>query len=244
MYMAWGANAVAEAMGSIESLRRHDLEIPVLVLGDARTREKLVGAQNVQVEIVGIDPFRKPLTYKGTEDKVEFLAGRLIETLYEISPWDRTLYLDVDTEFLAPPRQMLRFLDRWDFAVAETPNRALNSYMGDRREFAWSGLWLGDRSLLYHNAGVLAWRRKESVGALFRLWAEEWVRFENWDPQVALLRALARSEVQFLTLPWTWNCAEREEAYFVYHRYGLQNAWKTPWSNIEDTINEDLPDQS
>lgn len=237
--MAWGERAVSEAKESIESLRRFDQDIPVMVLGDQNTAVFLQD-DNCEVKVLALDPYRSSPTYKGPGDKVEFVHARVFAELYDASPWDRTLYLDVDTEFMAPPGEVLDWLDRWDFAIAETPTRALNAYRGDRREFRWTAYWLGDANILYHNAGLFAWRAREEVRGLFRLWMEEWARFENWDSQVALLRALARSEVQFLTLPWTWNSPDREEAHFVYHRYGTQAAWKEPWSNL----NESMPDQS
>ena len=65
-----------------------------------------------------------------------------------------------------------------------------------------------------------SWKRSPAVAALFSLWAEEWGRFQGWDEQLALLRALARSQALFLTLPRAWNTPEREQAYLLYHPWG------------------------
>lgn len=229
--MAWGHNAMVEATKSIISLWRHTREYPVLMLGDADACEAFDG-DGVQTQLVEVDPFRKVGRSVSRPDAVEFLHGRLFPLLFELSPFDETLYLDADTEFVAPPGQVFDFLDRWDFVLAETLQRTVNAYMGDKKEFKWTRWWLGDGDILYHNAGVFWWRRNSKVEELFRLWGEEWQRFENWDSQVALLRALARSQVLFLTLPHVWNCYTRDQAFFLHHRFGSKSAWKTRWSNV------------
>ena len=67
---------------------------------------------------------------------------------------------------------------------------------------------------------MLFWRKSDAVEELFELWSEEWLRYGDWDEQIALLRALFRSDVLWLTVPWTWNNNRKNKATFLYHRYG------------------------
>jgi len=230
--MAWGKNAMREATKSIISLRREDKNIPILLLGDAEAC-KAFAIEGIETREVDVNPFRKVRRSKRRPDAIEFVHARLFRLLYDLSPFDETLYLDVDTEFITPPDLAFSFLQDWDFVLAETMQRTVNAYKGDKKEFAWTRWWIGDGNILYHNAGVFLWRRNEKVRELFRLWFEEWERFENWDSQVALLRALARSDVLFLTLPHTWNCYYYEQAFLLWHGFGSKRAWKKPWSNLQ-----------
>jgi len=85
---------------------------------------------------------------------------------------------------------------------------------------------LGARALLYHNSGMLFWKRGRRVKRLFELWREEWLRFQGWDEQMALLRALARSDAIFLTVPFTWNTNFPSQAKLLFHDFGQRTAWK------------------
>lgn len=204
IYLTWGERATKEAHQSIESLRCWAPDLLVLTLGDHRAD--------------------RPLDYLCPFDGQKFLWGRAIPFLYSESPFERTMYLDADTEFVASPELAFRWLDDWDFALVETPERTLESEMVEEPEMEYSRQMLGARGLLYHNGGMLLWRRNERVRLFFEIWHEEWIEFGSWDPQVALLRALARSRMAFLTLPYTWNCKDPDEAFLVYHRYGGQAA--------------------
>ena len=201
MYIVYGERAAEEAEDSVASLRRWLPDMPVLRIGDAGE--------------LPVSPF----------DGDKFLWGRLLPYLYGASPWERTMYLDADTEFLASPETLFDLLDNWDFVLAETPERHLLSRTIEEPEMEYTRAMFGGAWwLLYHNGGMFLWRRGEAVQRFFELWHEEWVRFGSWDPQAALLRALARSEMAFLTLPYTWNCNRREETRLIYHRYGSQAA--------------------
>jgi hypothetical protein len=73
---------------------------------------------------------------------------------------------------------------------------------------------------------MLAWTQNDRTAKLFELWTEEWLRFGHWDEQVALLRALARSDAMFLTLPMAWNTNFPSRAALVFHQFGQRVAWK------------------
>jgi len=173
------------------------------------------------------------VSYISPYDRRKFLWGRLIPCLWWERAFEQAMYVDADTEFVASPNKLFDWLENWDFVLAETPERSLASKMVEEPEMAYSRQVLGSPDILYHNGGMFAWRRSKKVQEFFALWETEWLRFQSWDPQVALLRALARSKMTFLTLPYTWNCKEREETVLVYHQYG-SHAAQASWHGARE----------
>jgi hypothetical protein len=190
--------------------------LPVLVVGDQEAEAHFGGRPGVRCATLEVDPYDRTRAAR-----VQFLAGRVKPLLYGLSPWDQTLYVDADSAFRADPALGFDLLERWDFALAETETRTLQDSIAGAEETLWTAQWTGTPHLLYHNSGMLFWRKHERVQRLFQLWAEEWARFEGWDEQVALLRALLRSEALYLTLPYTWNHRFGGKAVLLHHRFGV-----------------------
>ena len=215
IYMAWGENACRQAEESASSLARQDISYSVAVVGDKNTGSWFKDRPGVQFIQVDVDPFdySQAKAYK-------FLAGRIKPLLAGISPFDRTLYVDADTMFKRSPKIGFDLLDRWDLVVAETETRSLTEGIAGAHECKQTAEFIGSRHILYHNSGMIFWKRNERTSRLFDLWSEEWKRFSGWDEQVALLRALIRSDVMFLTVPHTWNCYRSEDSYLLHHWFG------------------------
>lgn len=214
--MAWGGKAYQGVRESIASLHKVCPNMPVIVVGDAEAKGLEGTLPGVQVRVLKTDPFRG----------AEFLAGKIKPQLYRISPWDLTLYVDADTIFRQAPDLGFDLLGKWDFIVAETMNRTLKSSIAGVRETSWSRNHFGSPEILYHNSGMLFWRKNERVQKLFELWSTEWLRFSGWDEQVALLRALAASDAIFLTVPYSWNTNWPGRAYILHHDFGTRKVWK------------------
>lgn len=215
VYMAWGQKAIAAARASIASLRAV-ADYPVMVVGDA---EATALGDVAEVRTIAVNPFESQV----------FLAGRVKPILYSLVPedWKQVLYVDADTTFRNSPAMAFSLLDRgWDFLVAETGNRSLADQICGAAEADYTRKWFGVRDILYHNSGMLAWRQCPQVDQLFALWTSEWLRYGHWDEQVALLRAIARSEAMFLTLPMAWNTNFPSKAALVFHQFGQRVAWK------------------
>ncbi len=220
VYLCWGEPARREAERSMASLWKHEPAMPVLVVGDEDACAHFAGEKRVETCHCPVDPFT-------SETLFGFKAGRVKPLLARLSPFARTLYVDAETEFKRSPAEGFALLDRWDFVVAEAETRSLAATFPDNRtEAGETAAWLGTPHILYHNSGMLFWRRNEATGRLFDLWAEEWLRYQGWDEQIALLRALLKSEVLFLNVPFTWNCRGPETAHFVYHRFASRAARK------------------
>jgi len=219
IYMTWGEAAMADADKSMTSLWKHSPGMPVFVVGDREAEAHYQGKAGVTFHYVAIDPF-KNASSQG------FLAGRIKPLLAKLSPFDQSLYVDADSEFSTSPEPAFAFLERWDFLVAETETRSLKDSIAGIAESKWTANWLGTPHLLYHNSGMLFWRRNAATDRLFDLWSEEWQRFSGWDEQVPLLRALLRSDALYLTVPYTWNCREGKKAVLLHHRFGTKSARK------------------
>ena len=221
VYMVWGDKAVWAAGQSIASLWKIEPTIPVLAVGDESVdvlKEELKGDKRLETKLeMTIDPFRG----------VEFLAGRIKPYLYHLSPWQQTLYVDADTTFRGSPQVGFDLLERWDFLVAETGGRTILQHMVGENEAKYTrGLFGGAQFILYHNSGMLFWKRNGRVEELLRLWGEEWQRFGAWDEQMALLRAIGRSKALVLTIPYTWNTNAPSQAKVLFHEFGQRTAWK------------------
>jgi hypothetical protein len=220
MYLCWGEPATREAEASMASLWAVAPGMPVLVVGDEAAAEYFARRENVSAHVLDVDPF-------SGEHLFGFKAGRVKPLLAAISPFERTLYVDAETEFMRSPEEGFALLDCWDFVIAEAETRSLAMTSRDNQaEAGQTAAELGSTQILYHNSGMFFWRSGEASAELFDLWSEEWERYAGWDEQVALLRALLRSQVLYLNLPYTWNCRGPNSAYFVYHRFASKAARK------------------
>lgn len=218
IYMCWGAQAIQQAKESIESLHLYYADLDVVVVGDDNT---LLAFEGTNIHVIKIDV--EPFNY-GSSPGHKFMAGRIKPLLASVSPFDETLYVDADTVFKSSPKCGFDMLDRWDFVVAETETRSLASTIAGVSESNYTAKWVKTPHLLYHNSGMIFWRKNDATKRLFELWSKEWLRFENWDEQVALLRALLRSDAVFQTVPYVWNCRNRREAFMLHHWFGTGHA--------------------
>ena len=223
IYMTWGQNAINEADNSMASLRRIAPGMQVFIVGDCIAEKHYSHpkwSNHVQFKHVDVDPF-------GPDGR--FMAGRIKPLLAKLTPFDHNLYIDADTVFVRHPNIGFGFLDKWDVLVSETQDRSLNDTIAGYQESKWTKAWLETGAPLYHNSGMIFWRKNEVTERLFDLWSEEWQRFSDWDEQVALLRAILRCDnVLVQHTPYSWNCLHVEDAYLLHHRFGTRIAWKHP----------------
>ncbi|MCJ7529807.1 MAG: glycosyltransferase family 77 protein [Anaerolineales bacterium] len=250
IYMCWGDPATREAEASMKSLWKHAADLPVMVVGDktavkhftqlgadaimdvafvtflknenpdSNITEHFVGRPRVLTHLCNVDPFTSQTAFG-------FKAGKIKPLLAEISPFEKTLYVDAETEFKISPAIGFDLLDKWDLVIAEAETRSLGTtFPSNHCEADKTAAWLKTPHILYHNSGMIFWRKNEATSRLFDLWSEEWLKYKGWDEQVALLRALLRSDVLFLNVPFTWNCRGPQGAFMLYHRFASQAARK------------------
>jgi len=155
-----------------------------------------------------------------------FLPGTIKPRLWALSPYQHTLYLDADTRVMADVTPIFDILAAgWDMTLV--PGQAAR-FVRDTQfaphEKEVTIRELGTGLLYYYNSGVIGWAKNERTQAFFQAWGEEWERFRNWDEQMALMRALWRTDIKFMTLPQRWNQRELEGA-LIHHDTGNKRAW-------------------
>jgi len=145
------------------------------------------------------------------------------------------VYVDCDVEFMASPEKGFGFLKGWDFVVAQ--ERLMLGNIHGKLGAGWQRNILeqnatiedfgGDGNIPFWNSGIMFWNHTDSVKSLFKNWYTEWMRFQMWDEQMALMRAANRTNVKVLVLSERWNHPHREQskevipgADLVYHCYG------------------------
>lgn len=219
IYICFGTKAMAGLLASVESLRRTGHDYPVAVIGDT----EVGGTTFIRWE--GESPFdvtRKP--------HLRFRAGRIKPWIYELSPFDRTLYLDCDTEIMGDLRPAFDWLDRFELLIAKHPEPAQDvgqlynepkaGWFHNMRERDHTMKTFGSGDVPYWNSGVLWFRKSAAVQAVFQSWRDEWRVFQEWDEQLALMRAVFTHPLRLLVLPETWNHPHRKLAGAIFHNYG------------------------
>lgn len=144
------------------------------------------------------------------------IGARSVKTqLYDIVPaeWKNVLYLDADTEIVAPVPALFQWLERgWDFLICTNPGLYASITQGSRpdcrEELEVTISEIGSGELTQWNGGVFGFHRSDNSAALMRAWNKEWERYKGRD-QFALLRALHKNPVKMLSLGNEWNTIVR-----------------------------------
>jgi hypothetical protein len=136
------------------------------------------------------------------------------------SPFDRTLFLDVDTHVAVDVCELFRLLDAFDVAAAHAPLRVTLPL--DDVPDAFPEL----------NTGVIAFRRKESVERLLQTWLDEYGRLTPLKPrskdQLSFRRALySATDVRLTVLPPEFNLRFWKAGYYN-QRVRIVHGWGDP----------------
>jgi hypothetical protein len=198
VYMvAYGDPSRRCALRCIESLRRHMPGLPVCLVSD-----RPLGPEDLFV-------------CEGDSD----IGARGVKTrIYDLAPaeWEYVLYLDADTELLAPVDSLFRVLaDGWHLVICPNPDKyvlAGNMKRPDNGdELAETFRLMGSDELLQFNGGVFAFRRCGATAGFFEGWHREWTRWAKRD-QAALDRQLYAAPVRVWTVGSEFNRIDRYEA--------------------------------
>jgi len=188
--VAFGEPARACAQVLIASIRKHMPDIPVCLCG-----AKPLGTEDVFVEQEDSD-----------------IGGRRAKLrAYELSPaeWQAVLYLDADTEVVAPIYQYFEWIeDGWEFVICKDPHLmdTLHAFRraNNAREVREIRDRLGTLNALQYNGGVWSFGRNERIARFFVRWQKEWERHAQRD-QGALIRAMYTDPLRVLVLGNEWN---------------------------------------
>jgi len=221
LYMGFGRRAALEISKSLGSLKRLGVEIPAVVVGDT----PVAGAELIRWE--GESPFDPAQRHN-----FQFRAGRIKPDLCRITPFERTLYIDADTEFLADITPGFQCLDEVDLALAEELLALGQLYNKPRagweinmieRDATIQELG-GNPNRKFLNSGVIFFRRSEATLKLFEEWRRQWLRWQQWDEQLALMRAIHACGIRYKALSPDWNHPHRGQAKIIFHNYGRGTA--------------------
>jgi len=221
VYMGFGPKAAHEIQKSMASLRNVGLKIPVCVVGDTPVH----GAQFI--EWTGQSPFDA-----SQRRNFQFRAGRVKPYLCGLTPYQRTLYIDADTEFMSDITAGFKKLNQCDLALAEELlcigqlyNKPLAGWEINiiERDATIKELG-GDPKIKFLNSGVIFFRKCAEVEMLFQEWGRQWLRWQQWDEQLSLMRALHQCPVKYEALPVDWNHPHRQQAKIIFHNYGRGDA--------------------
>ncbi len=134
---------------------------------------------------------------------------------YELAPaeWQAVLYLDADTEVVAPIYQYFEWVeDGWEFVICKDPHLLDTMHSFERRnnqaEMAYTEGQIVTLNTLQWNGGVWAFGRNERIAAFFRRWQMEWERYAQRD-QGALVRAMYADPLKVWLLGNEWNTFEK-----------------------------------
>lgn len=219
IYMAFGPKAANAVQRSVATLRRVGYSFPVCVVGDTPV-------PNMQfVSWKGISPF-DPTQKKN----FRFRAGRVKPLLYGLSPFDYTLYLDADTEFLQNPVTGFEYLLEHDLVLTQeylTVGQLYNKFQAgweiniEERDYTIESGISSEEPFV--NSGVYFFRKSPANKRTFRKWHEEWMRFQQWDEQLALMRAVHQTKPTCKYLDPRWNDPHVHSDTIIFHNYGRGN---------------------
>jgi hypothetical protein len=218
VYMAFGEKAAAAVKASVKSLRRIGLQIPVCVVGST----PVLGLQFI--EWTGESPFDASQRHN-----FQFRAGRIKPKLYGVTPFERTLYIDADTEFMADILPGFEALSEYDVVIARenlTLGQLYNKKLAGweinliERDATIAELQAGE-NVHFLNSGVLFFRKCPAVETAMGRWYEEWMRWHQWDEQLSYMRAFYRTpEARVKILNPEWNSPHRIKGTIIFHNYG------------------------
>jgi len=206
VYVVYGAPAIKEAKGSLASLRLFHPGLEALIISDGDT--------GLEAEHV----------YHADND-VGARGAKL--AVYNLSPFDKTLYLDADTVVIGPLNWGFRLLDSFDLIVAidiaeMAKDGALhpNSFGYTQEERSMTTYLLPTTRATQFACGMLFFRKSDDTKTLFDMWQDEWRKWRSRD-QAAFLRALCKNPTRMLAVPSEWNVSgSTREARVIHHRWG------------------------
>lgn len=188
LFVAYGHAAQRQLVEvALPALRQYAPSLPVAVLADTKPRGLPPGVHFLH------------------QPSAHALARDVKLRIYEATPFDRTLYLDADTECRTSPLPLLELLEVWPLVVAPSQRQGHDVLANIALEERAVTLrqW-GTSFIMGLQCGVLAFRRGPEVEALFAAWHAEWQHWRDQD-QAAFLRALWRVPLPLWLVSSEWN---------------------------------------
>lgn len=183
LYLVVGDEYVAEARDSVHSVREHMPDIDIAIATDDGGYD--------------LDPFDQVIRLDQVRQETQGERDWLLDSTLapDLSPFDKTLYLDSDTYVCTDVSELFGLLDQYDLAISRVPNQPS---VADLPE-PWH----------LYNCGVIAYRDTKLMRALLSDWQTRYrSQLDNLErpvDQPAFAQALYNSDVRWFTLPREYN---------------------------------------
>jgi hypothetical protein len=128
---------------------------------------------------------------------------------YDLAPaeWETVVYLDADTEIVAPVYTLFRWLESgWEFLICRDVGETLHSFQrrNNLEEYVELEKAVGTLWAMQYNGGVWGFRRCPAAREFLEGWRAEWEIHAQRD-QGALIRSLHAHPLRMLILGNEWN---------------------------------------
>ena len=173
IYVAFGYKYLMMTAYSAVSVKKHNPSLKIAVLTNLKLNgDFLWQGKKLFDHVIHFD--------------LDNQANRLFKTnLYEHSPFDRTLFLDCDTEVVADIALGFKYLDRFDLAFR--PHHYPVSYKQDYQ----INIGIPTKDFSHWNSGVFFFKKNEKTEEFFRAWHEAHKKFD-YSMDQALEHAAAK----------------------------------------------------
>ncbi len=212
--VAFGQMARASAENMMRSAKAHMPDVPICLVAAAP-----IGAEDVFIQQPDSD-----------------IGGRRAKLrIYDLAPaeWETVLYLDADTEVIAPVYRLFQWAESgWDLVICKdiSPNDVLGHIQHKviPPEAQETQRIVGTWDVLQLNGGVWAFSRNADTATFFAAWLAEWERWAQRD-QGALIRALYTHPLRMLVLGNEWNAfpkfQNQQKSAGILHYPGEARRW-------------------
>jgi hypothetical protein len=199
------------ALISAMALRHQEPDLSITLISDHPLLELL------PLEHYGITPrFLKV----NEIDNSPYLSRYIKTSLNTLSPYQETLFLDADILPLQPISELWDHLSSSDFAMVadRLPTLDLCDHIAEE-EKAYTLKQLPKETVQF-NSGVMLWRDTAATQTLFQQWHQEWQKFQKHD-QLALMRAIATTQISVTKLPNRYNTSPRDSASVLFDKQSV-----------------------
>lgn len=169
-----------------------------IAVGEDFLKEALISAQNL-ARVMPNYPI-KLVTHREV-DKEFIDEVEIVEELDECSekplnmhiPYEKTIFLDMDTIVEGRIDELFEILDNFDLALAHNPTKHYEKNSSVPEGFP------------QHNTGVMALKKSSEAQKMLEDWRDEYSCSDKLD-QTSFRKVLYESECRFTVLPSEYNC--------------------------------------
>ncbi len=189
-YVAFGAPYLAMALVSMVSLRVTNPSVPVCIVTNV------------------VEKAPDHLPWWRADDHWTFLNSTTGDNrhaklrVYELSPFEQTVFLDCDTLVLDDILKLRQYLVYFDVLMKlfYSPFKKRRPLLNGQFRYSEDG---------HFNSGVIAFRKSAAAERFFSVWQEQFSRMAYHLDQPSLVEAWFLTEAKIFPLPFFWNSGDK-----------------------------------